>query len=205
MRGAREAFGAALVLEMRAPLARAELAASQLARDAATPGAHELAAGIGEAVAELDELIGRALAVLLARGAPQGAADLAGVVAELRERLGPVLLARGITWAGGPLAKAMVAGPPERVRACCLALLRAAAALAGPGGSFELAPLREAGRAGLRLLGANPAQAGGAERARRLHGLRGQVLAQGAGVELRDAVGGPELWFEAAEDPCGAS
>ncbi len=205
MTGAREAFGAALVLDMRTPLARAELAASRLLREAATPAARELAAGIGEAVAELDDLIGRALAVLLVRGAPAGSADLAGVLAELRQRLGPVLAARGVTWAGAPLESAPVAGPPARVRACCVALLRAAAALAGPGGAFELEPLREAGRPGLRLRDAGPAQADGALRARQLRGLRGQVLAQGGGVELRDGEGGPELWFGAAEEPCNAS
>jgi hypothetical protein len=41
--------------------------------------------------------------------------------------------------------------------------------------------------------------AGGAERARCLDRLRGELLAQGGLAELRDAEGGPELWFEPAQ------
>jgi hypothetical protein len=205
----RDAFAAAFAVEMRAPLARVELGASQLARDATTPAARELAVGICTAVAEIDRLISRVLAVLLPHPRPPApAADLRPVLEDLRERLSPVLSARGVSWEPGPAAGSEVSGDAESLRAVAMALLRVGAELAGSGGCLSLDLRADDGRYGLQLEGRSAgAGTAGGDLGEALRELCGPVLSQGGSVDLPDEGGEirATVWLPRQEDACGAS
>jgi signal transduction histidine kinase len=145
----RGPLAAALAVEMRTPLARIELAASQLVREAATPLARELAAGISEAVRDLDALIARSLGLLLPSAAEARHEPLGPVLEEVQERLHAALLARGVRLEQGP--RPGVRGDPERARRGALLLLRAGAPLVGEGGTLRLGLVADGVRWGLAL------------------------------------------------------
>ena len=63
-RRSRETLAAALAIDMRTPLARVELAASQIGREATTPMVRALGRSVSEAVEEVDRLIARMLKLL---------------------------------------------------------------------------------------------------------------------------------------------
>ncbi len=149
---AKEAFAAALAVNMRTPLASVELVASQLEREAATPTTRRLAARVSEAVSELDGLIDRLLAVLIPPGvAADCVNDLGPVLERTRERLAPVLAARGVSWETPVPSPARIAGDPEQFRRLIAAMLRPAAAVAGVGGRISLSVEVAWERAGLTL------------------------------------------------------
>lgn len=207
---------AELLLRMRTPLSRIELAASRLARDATTPTRLDLAHGISDAVSELDEAIAGGLRGLVSDGA--GAAeveDCRAVLEDLRERLTPLLLARSIEWEAEPAGAAEpVPGDPDATRRAALALLRTGSALAGPGGAVALSFAREheGRRRGIALevkRGSDETREGTAAAARNdlgdgVRALQDFVLAHGGAFET-SAQGLPYravLWIDAGDAAC---
>jgi len=134
----REAWLAQQVLSMRTPLARAELAASRLLREGATPLARRLAQGIRDAVAELDGQIARTLRALAPREGGELQEDCRSIASELLERLAPVIEARGVHCASQDRCPGPVVGDPALLRRAGRALLRGGARLAGRDGSIRL-------------------------------------------------------------------
>ena len=130
---------------MRNALARAELAAGELSRHAATPRIRQLALSVSQAVADADHLV----AVLARR--PAGAHEeaqrvpLGSILELLRSRLAPSLEARGILWM--PLADQSeeAAADPVLAHRAGVALLRATAALLEDGGTLTLDARAEPG------------------------------------------------------------
>lgn len=130
---------AALSVEIRTPLAQAELAASQLYREALTPNGRALAERIFEAVSDIDDLVERMLRVLVPRASSaEELAELAPVVERLHRRFSPALAACGVRWMGHERVQSTSLGDPELVRSLCTELLHLALALCGTGGRFKL-------------------------------------------------------------------
>lgn len=109
---------------LRNPLARIELAASRLARDAHTPSARDSVEAIREAVADLDRQVG-ARGVWERGEGPR--ASLAELLQTLEARLRPVLEARGISIVIEPAGETDPTPEAWRARRAGLALLRSAA------------------------------------------------------------------------------
>lgn len=186
----RDERAAALALELRAPLSRVELAASQLLREALTPAGRRTAERIGEAVREVDRGIARLLAWIEPEADAAAGADWSQVLGELRRRLAGVLALRGITWEEGPLAAAP-GTDPGRARLLATALLRAAAARAGAGGRFRVELRAEEGGAVLSVRCRGGATAGPPPPA--VEEARGLALSQGAVLETRKTADGAVL------------
>ncbi len=148
----RDALAAALTADMRTPLARVELAATQLARDATTPADRELAAGISDAVAEIDQMIHRALEILLPREPdPTSRVDVVPILERVCARVAPALEARGISWSLGAVPTGGVVGDPRLIEQAALALLRGGVAIAGSGGSLRMRLDKDADRYGVAV------------------------------------------------------
>ncbi|MFQ5417008.1 MAG: hypothetical protein ACE5FL_08190 [Myxococcota bacterium] len=192
-------LAAALVLELRSPLARVELAVSQLAREANTPVARELVATISAAVAQADRDIDRIIALLVPLSpAPRRCDDLRPVLARLRQRIAPVLEARGTICETRDLDGEPLRGDPVLVERAALALIRAGAALVGAGGRVSLGLAREGSRFGVVLeclAAAGQDLHGDPERA--FAGLLPMVASRGGALE--NATAGTRwqttLWF----------
>jgi signal transduction histidine kinase len=198
----RRAMAAAHAVALRTPLARVQLAASQLERDAVTPHARRLALAIAEAVAELDTGITETLSVLVPPAPPATDDDVAVVLETLRQRVAPSLRARGVTWEPGPPAEAPVPGNASWVREAAAVLAREAVVGVGAGGRLRIALVEGTGRLGLRLE-LEPAVA-----APSLPGARALALRRGGVLEMEDGHGRATLWLpRIAEegDPCVAS
>lgn len=134
-----QTHAAALSVEIRTPLARIELAASQLFREALTPGARGQAEQIFEAVGEVDSLIERMLRVLVPpRRTMESNADLALVISELRRRFVPAFAACGVDWVWRDYPREPVRGNVDRVRRLGTSLLHLALTLSGSNGQFTL-------------------------------------------------------------------
>jgi len=130
----------ALVLEVRAPLARIELAASRLLREDPSPRGQRLATTIREAVAQMDRRLALASRVLVPPDpGPREPADrvLEGLVARMR----PVFAARGLALELAPVPRLPVSASP--LRRASLALLQHAA--------WEMEQRNAGGAVGLRL------------------------------------------------------
>jgi K+-sensing histidine kinase KdpD len=189
---------------MRTPLARIELAASWLERENGTPAAQEMAAGIGEAVGDLDRMIAQLLTVLVPPVPIEAASEqLKDVIPELHERLAPVLAARGIRWEP-PGAAPQAVGDSEAFRAAALVVVRAGANLAGPGGWLSVDFQKDEHRYGLRLeCGAAEDRplSGYAESS--MHELESRILAQGGSVEAECSGGdcAASVWLSAGSTP----
>lgn len=199
------ACAAALSLEMRSPLARIELLASQLAREGATPRARSLACAISEAVGEIDLLIARSLELLAPSAwAPPGEADLRPVLSAVRERLAPALAARGLRWLDQPSPDAVV-GDPSLAREALVNLLREAAARAGNPAELELTLRGDAEGYGFHLRWRSDRVAscdeGPTDALRRFAGANGATLAWHASSDE----GAIELRLPRREAGCSAS
>jgi hypothetical protein len=140
----REEPAHALAATMRSALARAELAAGRLARDASTPRARRLAHSISAAVAELDRALGDLVELAAGSQRPARDEDLDGVLRALRERHAPVLAARGIDWVDAPQAGSLLRGDGPLARRAVALLLRVGAASAQGGGQIALAASADA-------------------------------------------------------------
>jgi hypothetical protein len=137
-------MAAALLLDLRTPLARLSLAAQRLGREAVRPADHALAAGMQDAVEELDVRIDSILPLLVdVEARPSTDRRLAASIFEqLAERLRPALDARGI--------ELTIAPPPDTLelevhaaRRLAATLVQSGAAWAGPGGSLALGALSD--------------------------------------------------------------
>jgi len=155
MTPARDAHLVDLIVGLRTPLLRVELAATQLARGATTPVSSDLAAGISEAVSRLDARIDEALRVLAEPPRPTAEdVDCRRVVDALRARMQPVLRARSVEWSSEPTSdEPPVLGDGEECGSGALTLLVAGLELAGPGGRLSLGVVGDDdARCGVRLL-----------------------------------------------------
>jgi signal transduction histidine kinase len=123
---------------MRSALTRAELAAGQLERDAATPRARRLAHSVSAAVAELDRLVSDVVGVLASQPRPAPSEDLRGVLSEMRQRYAPALRARGVEWIDSPDGDDVPRGNRALARRATALLLRVAAACAKEGGRIVI-------------------------------------------------------------------
>lgn len=140
----RETYVAAAAVNLRTPLARVGLAASQLERSAATPAHRELAGNISEAVLELDRGIEQLLQLVVPpRAGVEAEEDVSEVLASVRERFAPVLAARGLRWRAPGSPPEVLPGTPDRARRVAVAMLRAATELTREGGSFALDVARD--------------------------------------------------------------
>lgn len=172
---------------LRGALARVELAASQLGREAATPHARTLLRSISLAVAELDRGL-TALTAALARDALPRRADpgpVSPVLASLVERLAPALAARGLRLeATLEVGDASLSGDPQAVRRAALLLLRCVADGLGAGGRLALAAARapDDGALVLSVVAAGPVRDGANDGPPRA-ALRALVAAERASLE----------------------
>ena len=130
----RDAELAAIVLDIRTPLSRVELAASRLAREDMPPRARDLAETIREAVAAIDRELENAVLALAPR-AERTRSGAGPVLEALRTRLAPVLEARGLELEIEPAPEVEL--DPTVLRRAAIALTRAAVEHAGPG-AFRL-------------------------------------------------------------------
>ena len=146
-----EVLAARLVSELRSPLARVELATSQLLRELHTPLAQELAASISEAVEQADREIERIVALLSPLSPPGRQADLREVVHRLRARVAPVLDARGTACEVREIGPDRLCGDPVLVEQAALALARIGSSLVGPGGRLSLEITGEGARLGIAV------------------------------------------------------
>jgi hypothetical protein len=128
----------ALADAMRTALARAELAAGQLERDAATPRARRLARSVTDAVADLDRLVADLVGLVANGPRPARSEDLRGVLIEVRGRHAPALAARGIEWMDAPDTAGVPRGDPALARRAMVLLLRVGASCARGGGRLML-------------------------------------------------------------------
>lgn len=196
--------------QMRSGLTRIELAASQLAREAATPAARRLAAGICDAVDELDRAVSETLA-LLRRADPRSAAreDLRPAFRALAARLGPSLAARGVRVEPQDRGGAPLLGDPRLLRQAAATLLRAGATCCGPERRLRIELVERAGAYGLRLAlpgveslpGGDTGSDQGFEAARSFALRCGGAFAEGPDEGAWRAT----LWLPRGEDPCSAS
>ena len=133
-----------MLLGLRDPLSRIELALAGLERGAGGPAG---LAPIRSALAEADARLEAALRALREResGASE---DCRGALAELAERLFAPLAARGVAFALEP-HDAPLAGDPNLLRRALLGLLRAGAEWAGEHGSIRAALRSEPTRYGV--------------------------------------------------------
>ncbi len=131
---------AALGVEMRSPLARIELAASLLAREALTPTGRAHAEQIFDAVVQIDELVERSLRVLVPRvPRAEEAKSLVPVLRDLRARFEPALSACDVRWVADAGGEAEVFGDAELFRAQTCELLRFVLLICEGGGRIETA------------------------------------------------------------------
>jgi len=156
----RSSMAAALLLDLRTPLARLSLAAQRFGREAARPTDRSLASGMQDAVNEIDARIDRILPLLVdAEVAPR--ADLqpaAPLLESLAARVRPALDACDITLT--------TSAPPHTVRIethaarrLAATLVRGGAAWVGPRGSLELGVLTDGSQRGIELCCARAADA----------------------------------------------
>ncbi len=187
---------AALVRELRTPLARVALAAGELEALAQQPAHAELALRIETALRAADAGIERVLALLRAREADAVAVDAERELERLRARVAPALAARGVTWQPAPAPGAPVRLEATRLRRGALCLLRAGASALAGGGWLWLSTLRDASRIGLAL-GCTPGPGRGALLASLE--LRASAAALGGSLEIVPAADAAraELWFSA--------
>lgn len=135
---AREALA-----ELHDPLARIELAASQLARSGAPPGTHALAERILDAVRDLDGRLQDSIAALEPlRADPHVRDDCREEIAEAVTKMQPILAARGITLVEPELPERRIGGDGRFARRATLQLLRAGGRWARSGDELTIA-LRE--------------------------------------------------------------
>lgn len=149
MLGTRLERAPSLTQSMRSALARAELAASELARDAATPRARRLARAVSGAVADVDLLVSELVLLLTGNVRRHSLDDLRPVLSALRERFAASLEARDILWPVDGSTPPPVDGNPELARRAGVALLRWGAAALPAGGRLSLAARAEPGGWGL--------------------------------------------------------
>ncbi len=123
---------------MRSALTRAELAAGQLERDAATPRARRLARSVSDAVADLDRLVSDVVGMLANEPRTARSEDLRGVLIELRQRYAPALAARGVEWIDAPETADVPRGDRALARRATALLLRVGASCASEGGRLML-------------------------------------------------------------------
>ncbi len=136
---------------MRGPLARIQLAASELERAAATPRERELLSRIAHAVVELDGLAQAVEGVLRPRVRSGEVVELGPVLEDLHEHLAPAVAARGFVWLPLRLPASTVVGDPSRARHAAIALLGAACAEPAPRAELRLALAQDADRYGVGL------------------------------------------------------
>lgn len=141
------------LFEMRDPLARIELAASQLARLHPDHANRTLTRRILEAVADLDDRLQASIRALAPRRTGAVRAEDAGVVvARAVDELAPVLGARErVLEPLAPLAAPAPRADAQLARRAALQLLRGAGAWAGAGGRLRLELVPEGGRCGIRV------------------------------------------------------
>lgn len=198
----RETLAAAVAVEIRTPLARVELAASQLEREAWSPTSERLARSIRGAVGEIDARISGMLRLLLPPAPRTPCQPLGPALASLQDRLAPSLAARGVTLRHAPPGERLT-GDSQLVRRAAVSLIRAASALARSGGEIVVDLCVESERIGVRASWTG--DGGGREAAEdALGSARAFALAQGG---LLEATGEPEatLWLPRGESPCVAS
>ncbi len=187
---------AALVRELRTPLARVSLAAGELEAMALQPALAALARRIDAALRAADSGIERVLALLGARGAdPEAAAvDAAEALAALRARVAPALAARGVDWRAPQAPAAPLRLDALRLRRGALCLVRAAARSLPAGGWLRVSPL--SGEAGVGLELECAADAGPPTGLASLE-MRASAALLGASLELAAApdTGRARLWL----------
>lgn len=195
-----------LLTEARNALARIELGASQLTREACTPAGSVLSRGISDAVEDLDRLLARTLAPLFgARSAPPVARDVRELLPDLVQRLARSLEARGLALETDPGSHG-VPGEPNLVRRAALVLLRAHANVAGTGGRLVLGLRSAPSRCGVSVAVRDSTNVPPSD-GRWLEDARALALHHGGFLERLDSSAGTEstLWLPFEAPPCAAS
>ncbi|MCZ7617330.1 MAG: hypothetical protein M5U32_03150 [Myxococcota bacterium] len=123
---------------MRSALACAELAASELSRESATPRVRQLALSVSQAISDADHLVARLSRRPEVATGGSARVALASVLTLLRARLAPSLEARDILWLCPADRDEGVIGDPVLLRRAGVAMLRAGAALLPEGGTLTL-------------------------------------------------------------------
>lgn len=148
----RASMAAALLLDLRTPLARLSIAAQRLGREAVRPADQTLAVGMQDAVDELDARIDRILPLLVEFEATP-TADLqpvAPILHGLAQRLRPALDASDITLTT-TLPSETIEIDAHAARRLGATLVRSGAAWVGHRGTLELSVLADAAERGIQL------------------------------------------------------
>lgn len=134
---AHHALAAALALDLRTPLSRISLAVQQWARESDRPADSLRAAGIADAIAEIDSTIDRMLPLLVRTEGEHARAPVSEALTQVRERLAPALRAINVQFevAPGDL-RASVAD--QRMRHLATELVRAGAQWLNGAGTLRL-------------------------------------------------------------------
>ncbi len=189
--------------DLHDPLARIELAASQLARADVPTRVLPLVDRILEAARDLDRRLQDARASLEPLAADSHARDdCREAVSDAIEEMAPVLNARGIRVAPPALPEQRIGGDRRFARRALLQLLRAGGRWSRDGGELAVA-LREAeGAYGieLRCLGSGGALDDAFDEARRFARTAGAELVTHAADSANDAITAT-LWRRRAEAP----
>jgi signal transduction histidine kinase len=201
-------LAADFALELKSPLARVELAVSQLAREANTPAARELAETISVAVRQADRDIDRIIALLVPRTFPSRKNDLGSTLARLCERIAPILEARGTALLASEETVAPVEGDSVLLEHAAVAMLRGGCALVGAGGGVSLRLARADARVGV-VLESRASREGGfrCKPEQAFAGLLTLAVSHGGVVDqtgVRDDQWQTTLWF-AGNEACPAS
>ncbi len=194
MSDARNGRIAAGLVGLRSPLGCIELAADELRRDGATPGARALAERIAGAVAEVDAGLDGALRALLGAGAGATRAadpDCRGALARAWSRFGPALEALGVETTLR-LPETPLPGDAEALRRSAVALVRDALAAGIAGRGLTLSLDDEGARYGVGLLGPDPCA---------FESARALALRLGAELEPTPSGQGATLWLRREVDP----
>ena len=182
--------------DLHDPLARIQLAASQLCRAASAPGTRHLADRILHAVRDLDRRLQESIATLSPPRADEHLRDdCREAVREAVDSLAPVLLARGIELVPPALPDRRVCGDGRFARRAVLQLLRAGGRWARNGGELAVTLRETHGAYGieLRCRGSRTAPAGAFEEAHRFARTAGAELVTRA-AESGSAESTATLW-----------
>ncbi len=208
MNSSTSASAATLVAQLRTPLARIQLAASQLEREATKPSLQHLAERIHDAVRELNTQIGTLRARLAGVTEPEPLSDSVPVIDELCRRLVPIIELRNIRWQGFQKPTAAVRGNSDALRRVALRLLRVGAHWAGSGGALALHLEEDTERVCLRLDCSRAESIPEVDADADLRELRALAALHAGTLECKGAeTCHPELrlWFAAGGTACAAS
>ena len=189
------------ILRMRTCLSRVELAATRLAREAATPAARGLAVGISKAVYEIDDEIGDALRALRSESQEADIGDCRPILAAFRRRMSPILRAHDVAWCDDAVAVDLCIADRAAFEFSALVMLRTGIELVGADRTIDLSLVHGADTCdiGLRLgLDRFDPDEADTDPIRRIHALAARYRCS-LTLENGDGAASVTLWLPSVE------